>query len=469
MFAPTFSLEAGSRQSTASEPQKTKQTKPARRARGSLASVFACLLTLGMAVAGHAQNAVIDTSTVAVSEGSAGSSINIDFQVSLAGPATAQRTVYVSTVAGTATAGQDFEARSAVPVVFPIGTSGPITVSVPIVGDDIYEPNNGGLEQFSLVEVADDGNGNFLPVTNGARATATIRDDDPLPLLSISDPAPIVEGTGNVVNLNFTISATNASSAPISVTYTAAADPNAQFSAAPGVDFQNTTGTAVISPGATETTITVPIIGDTEDETTETFLVNLSNPVNADIAKGQGVGTITDNDGPSVRITDVTQPEGDDFVFQVTLSAPSPETIEINYTTAPNSAEAATDYVAQSGILVFPANSAQPQEITIATIDDNIDEPDEEIFLVNLSGASGGVTFADGQGRGVIQDNDDPPLLSFARAIVQNEGDTGTTTFVFTVNLTGASTRTITVDYDTTPGSPNPASVGSDYQRARGT
>ena len=39
------------------------------------------------------------------------------------------------------------------------------------------------------------------------------------------------------------------------------------------------------------------MLGDTTAESTETFVVNLSNPVNATIADGQGVGTIVDNDG----------------------------------------------------------------------------------------------------------------------------------------------------------------------------
>ena len=36
--------------------------------------------------------------------------------------------------------------------------------------------------------------------------------------------------------------------------------------------------------------------GDLLDEANETFIVNLTNPTNATIADGQGVGTITDDD-----------------------------------------------------------------------------------------------------------------------------------------------------------------------------
>ena len=51
--------------------------------------------------------------------------------------------------------------------------------------------------------------------------------------------------------------------------------------------------------------------GDALNEPTETFLVNLSAPVNATIGDGQATGTITDDDGaPVLSIGDVTVAEG---------------------------------------------------------------------------------------------------------------------------------------------------------------
>ena len=56
--------------------------------------------------------------------------------------------------------------------------------------------------------------------------------------------------------------------------------------------------------------------------------MNLSNPINATIADGQGIGTITDDDPPpTLSINDVTVAEGNagttDATFTVTLGAPS--------------------------------------------------------------------------------------------------------------------------------------------------
>ena len=58
--------------------------------------------------------------------------------------------------------------------------------------------------------------------------------------------------------------------------------------------------TLMFDIGETTKTVDVTVIGDELDEGDEEFLVvNLSNPsVGASISKGQGVGTIQDDDAP---------------------------------------------------------------------------------------------------------------------------------------------------------------------------
>jgi Calx-beta domain len=67
-------------------------------------------------------------------------------------------------------------------------------------------------------------------------------------------------------------------------------------SATSDVDFVAGSAVLNIPPGQTSTTIGILIKGDTGAEGTEDFFVNLSNPVGATIADGQGVGTIVDDD-----------------------------------------------------------------------------------------------------------------------------------------------------------------------------
>src|SRR5207247_2125525 len=71
-----------------------------------------------------------------------------------------------------------------------------------------------------------------------------------------------------------------------------------------GSDYITSSGTLTIAANATSGTFTVPIIGDTDVEANESFVVNLSNPVNASLANTQATGTITNDDsgGGAIKI-----------------------------------------------------------------------------------------------------------------------------------------------------------------------
>ena len=109
-------------------------------------------------------------------------------------------------------------------------------------------------------------------------------------------------GTTNAV-VTLTLSAPTASS--VTVTYATAAG-----TATAGADYTTVSGTATFAPGATSTTISVPIVGDTSVEPNETFVVNLTSPVNATIADAQGVITITNDDTSSLPTPWQTQDVG---------------------------------------------------------------------------------------------------------------------------------------------------------------
>jgi hypothetical protein len=70
-----------------------------------------------------------------------------------------------------------------------------------------------------------------------------------------------------------------------------------------GSDYTPKSSTVTIPAGAASATLTVDVLGDIANESSETFLVNLGNPVNAAIGKGQGVGTILDDDGLPVIVS----------------------------------------------------------------------------------------------------------------------------------------------------------------------
>jgi len=69
----------------------------------------------------------------------------------------------------------------------------------------------------------------------------------------------------------------------------------------------------IFSPGITERTITVKIIGDELPEPNESFTINLTNVSNADVSKGSATITIVDNDDVNVNPGGLVIPETGHF------------------------------------------------------------------------------------------------------------------------------------------------------------
>ena len=135
--------------------------------------------------------------------------------------------------------------------------------------------------------------------------------------------------------------------------------------------------------------------------------MNLSNASGTTIVDGQGVGTILDDDGPALQITDVKKLEGSSGInayrFIVTLSVPSSTPVTVEYATADGTATAGSDYTATSGTFTFPPTQTRGA-ITVNVLGDAVREPDET-FTVNLSNASG-ADIRNGQGTGTIVNDD---------------------------------------------------------------
>src|SRR5205823_6159756 len=144
--------------------------------------------------------------------------------------------------------------------------------------------------------------------------------------------------------------------------------------------------------------------GDTLNEANETFLVNLSSPVNAALTDGQGVGTINKiGRAPCREREEVSVTEGNsgkvNAVFTVSLSQTSGQTVTVNYATADGTATAGADYVAASVTLTL-ATGSETQTIVVAVNGDTLNEANET-FLVNLS-SQVNAALTDGQGVGTI-------------------------------------------------------------------
>ena len=404
-------------------------------------------------------NLSFDDDTVSVTEGDSGSG-NVVFTVKLSETSLQAVTVEFTTQAGTATSGTDFTATSGTLTFAPGDTTRFITVAV--TGDLLNEAD----ETFTVRLFNSTNAGNALSAANPVVATATITDNDPPPVLSMNDVSHPEGNTGTTPFL-FTAVLSEASGQQVRVTYntldgTATTADN---------DYQATSGTITFAPGETTKIITVLANGDAKFEPAEEFILQLAAVDDAvELADTSVIGTIANDDAPpTLAIGNATQVEGNsgttNFLFTVTLSAASTSQVTVQFTTAPNTATTGVDFIGQDGSLTF-APGTTTQVITVAVNGDTLNEADET-FKVNLSNPNSAATLsATSSGTGTITNDDAQPSLSIGNVSL-NEGNSGTTPFVFVVTLSAPSGQTVTVLYATSNGSATTAN--NDYQATSGT
>ena len=140
----------------------------------------------------------------------------------------------------------------------------------------------------------------------------------------------------------------------------------ANGAATAGSDYAAQSGTLTFSPGQTEARVAVVINGDTFAEGDESFFLQLNNPKGAALLKGQGTGTIFDDDSERrLSIDDVALAEGSSGfttnVFTVTLTGASTREVKVDYTVVSGTAVVGTDLLASSGVLTFaPGTTRAP-------------------------------------------------------------------------------------------------------------
>src|SRR5262249_6219431 len=143
--------------------------------------------------------------------------------------------------------------------------------------------------------------------------------------------------------------------------------------------------------------------------------------------------------------------------------------ITVDYATADGTAstgDTPADYAATSGTLTFPANSEPAQAETVVVNGDTKFEADET-FTVALSNPTN-ATLTTATGTGTITNDDAQPALSINNVTLA-EGNSGTTSFVFTVSLSNASDQPITVQYATADGTASTGDTPPDYTGTSGT
>ncbi|CAA6820253.1 MAG: Alkaline phosphatase (EC [uncultured Sulfurovum sp.] len=381
---------------------------------------------------------------------------DFDFTVSLSRSYPVDVTVDYLTTDDTATiADSDYQALTTTTLTIPAGQT-TATITAKVNGDTIVESD----ETFNII-LSNPSNASISDNTG----VGTILNDDSYPGITIND-IQLNEGDSDTTNFTFTISLENAYANAVSVDY-ATSDGTATLA---DNDYNANSGTVNFAAGETSKTVTILVNGDTKVESDETFNVTLSNPTNALIADGTGIGTILNDDSyPDITINDIQKDEGDsdttDFDFTVSLSRSYPVDVTVDYlTTDGNATIADSDYQAlTTTTLTIPAGQTTAT-ITAKVNGDTIVESDEtfNIILSNPSNAS----ISKDTGVGTILNDDSYPGITI-NDIQRNEGNDGTTNFTFTVSLENAYASAVSVDYDTSNGTATLAD--NDYIAKSGT
>ena len=381
---------------------------------------------------------------VTVDEGNSGTT-NFTFTVHRTSTATAETINYATADNTATTADNDYTSTSGT-LSFAIGEADK-TITVAVNGDTKVENN----ETF-FVNLSTPSNGAILD----GQGQGTITNED-FASLTLSNPAAQNEGTSGKVPYTFNVTLDKDMASGFTVNYST----NNVTATTADNDYDDNDGILSFTGTAGEThTITVLANGDTKVELDETFTVNinsLTGPLSSsvNVSNPSATGTITNDDQATVSLAgNVSQSEATTpQVFTVNLSNPVDVDVTLNFLTT-NGTATTGDYTSVNQTVTFLAGTTTAQTVDVAISNDNIVEIDEDynVALSALSASGRDVTFGPKTGTGTIINNDNTTIILSGGGIAQDEGNTGTTSYVFTVSSTNAVQGGFSVNYTTNDG-----------------
>jgi hypothetical protein len=314
-----------------------------------------------------------------------------------------------ATSGGSATAGADYASANGT-LAWADGDASAKSFSIALVDDTAVEDP----ETFN-VTLSNPGGG----ATLGAPASATVSiadNDSPAPpqpagnLQFSASTYSTAEGQGSVL---VTVTRTGGSNGTVTVQHF-----TGPGSATSGSDYQATNGTLSWGNGDTAAkTFTVPIVDDTQVESTETFFVTLNSPTGGATLGAPATATISiaDNDVAPPQPAGTIQfsssaystAEGQGTVtITATRTGGSNGTVTVQYLSSPGSATPGSDYQAMSGTLAWENGDTAPKSYSVPILDDSTVES-TETFSVQLTAPTGGATLgAPATATVTIADND---------------------------------------------------------------
>ena len=295
-----------------------------------------------------------------------------------------------STVSDSALEGEDFEAKSGLRDFS--GNETEKFVTIPIINDDTIEPN-----EIFHVEIYD----LFGASLVNSSAAVTIRDDDtPTTNILTVDQVTVDEAVGVAV-IKFSLS-----QAP-DQNYVEFNFSTLNGTAIDGIDFSGESGFRTMTGLETDKFVSIPIFDDDVSEGVETFDVEISNLIGAEIENSVVTSSIIDNDQitNTLTIADVSVNESSTaIVFKFALDqAPGENLVEFNFSTADGTALDGQDYTGKSGYRSMQGPTKETY-LSIPIINDS-DSETPETFSLTISNVHGAM-FNGVSATATIEDDD---------------------------------------------------------------
>ena len=311
-------------------------------------------------------------------------------------------------VSGTAAAGSDFTAADG-QVTLPSGVRA-TTISVPIVADDEYE-----ADETFMVRLRNPVNAVLADDPVQRSVTVTIDDDD-APVVSIRDSS-FSEARAAAERMPFTVTLDRPSRYHVTVDYATSTDGAPTPHATPGSDFTSRSGSLAFRPGVTRQTILVSVRSDSAEEGHEHFTIALSNPVRAALGTATATGQIIDwRQTLTIAARDGSVVEGADAIFDFARAVQDAEVGEVGpWNLSVDIAQSGAFLAAAPGAVEVTIPSGQLRaSLTVATVDDDVDEAAGAITATVLDGSATATV--------QVRDNDTPIVtVSGPERIVEGE------------------------------------------------
>ena len=316
--------------------------------------------------------------------------------------------------------------------------------------DDADEPDG----SVSVTVAAGDG----YTVGDPPSGTVAVRDDDePPPAVTVSAGDAVAEGS----DATFTVTASPAPASPLSVTVTVAARG----------DYGIASGTRTVSvPTTGSAVLTLTTADDDADEADGAASVTVNAGDGYTVGSpASGSVSIADDDLPppvvSIAAKAASVTEGGDAAFALTADrAPDADlTVTLSVAeTGDGDHVAAADEGPATAVI---AKGATEAVFSVATVDDDADEPDGSVTVTLKDGEGYAVSPSPGNAAAVTVSDDDAaavPALSVDDATGQENGRLPA--MPFTVRLSAPARDAVRVYVSTRPSTPESATPKVDYE-----